>query len=171
MWLCRNTPSGISEFREFWEEMFATPPVEFRNSGNYGNFGKRCYITGPSGIPEFRELCEFREEMSYHWALWNSGFPGILGRDVLLQGSLEFWNSRKFWNSGKRGKKTKMKYKLPMLIKIIAQWGKIIDRDKYIWNANFNEESHKKPFWTRDEFLRTSLKARTNTFVRVKKKQ
>ena len=93
----------------------ATPPVEFRNSGNYGkrcgcvanpcifrnstsygNFVKRCYITGPSGIPEFRELWEFREEMSYHWALWNSGIPGILGIDVILLGSLEFWNFRKF---------------------------------------------------------------------------
>ena len=131
-------------------------------------------ITGPSGIPEFRELWEFWEEMSYHWALWNSGIPGILGilgRDVISLGSLEFRNSGKFLKSGKRGKKTKMKYKLPMLIKIIAQWGNIIVRGKYIWNANFYEQSHKKPSWTRGQFLRrTSLKALMNTFIRVKKK-
>ena len=39
-------------------------PLEFRNSGNYGNSGKRCHITGP----------------------WNSVIPGIfgiLGRDVI----------------------------------------------------------------------------------------
>ena len=103
----------------------ATTPVEFRNSGNYGNYGKRCrcvatppvefgnsgnpgkrcYITGPSGIPEFLELCEIWEEMSYHWALWNSGIPGImgiLGRDVISLGPLEFRNSGNYGNSGKR---------------------------------------------------------------------
>ena len=84
----RNTPCGIPEFRELWEfleEMFATPPVEFQNSGNYGNLGKRYNITGPYAIPEFRELREFWAEMTYHWALWNSGIPGIMGRDVILQ--------------------------------------------------------------------------------------
>ena len=87
----RNTHCGIPEFRElweFWEEMFATPPVEFQNSGNYGNFGKRYNITGPSAIPEFREFWEFWAEMTYHWAIWNSGILGILGRDVILQDSL-----------------------------------------------------------------------------------
>ena len=31
---------------------------------NYGKSGKRCYIIGPSGIPEFRELWEFWEVAS-----------------------------------------------------------------------------------------------------------
>ena len=41
------------------------------------------------GPLEFRELCEFWGEMSYHWSLWNSGILGILGRDVI---SLEMTN-------------------------------------------------------------------------------
>ena len=89
MWLCRSTPCGIPEFRElweFWEEMWL------------------CRYT-PCGIPEFRELWEFWEVMLYHWALWNSGIPGImgiLGRDVISLGPLEFRNS---WNSGNSGKR------------------------------------------------------------------
>ena len=68
MWLCHSTPCGIPEFRELWElweEMWL------------------CRYT-PCGISEFRELWEFWEVMLYHWALWNSGIPGItgiLGRD------------------------------------------------------------------------------------------
>ena len=65
--------------------MFATPPVEFRNSGNYGNSGKRCgFVARP---------------------LWNSGIlgiMGILGRDVISLGPLEFRNSGNYVNSGKR---------------------------------------------------------------------
>ena len=81
-----SLPCGILEFQEIWEiweEMWL------------------CRNT-PSGIPEFRELWEFWEEMLYHWALWNSGIPGImgiLGRDVISLGPLEFRNSG---NSGKR---------------------------------------------------------------------
>ena len=82
-WLCRYTPCGIPEFRELWElweEMWL------------------CRYT-PCGIPEFRE---FWEEMLYHWALWNSGIPGImgfLGRDVISLVPLDF---RNYGNSGKR---------------------------------------------------------------------
>ena len=89
--------SGIPEI--LGKDVISLGPLELRNSGNYGNSGKRCHITGPSGIPEFRE---FWEEMLYYWALWNSGIPEnfeILGRE----------------------EKNQMKYKLPMLIKIIAQ--------------------------------------------------
>ena len=50
MRLCRYTPCGIPEF---WEEMLYHWAIwNSGNSGNYGNSGKRCYITGPSGIPE-----------------------------------------------------------------------------------------------------------------------
>ena len=65
-------------------DVISLGPLEFRNSGNYGNSGKRCHITGPSGIPEFLEFWEFWEEMLYYWALWNSGIPEnfvILGKE------------------------------------------------------------------------------------------
>ena len=80
----RNTPCGIPEFRElweFWEEMLyhwalwnsgipgimgilgrdviSLGHLEFRNSGNSG---KRCYITGLSGILEFQKILKFWEE-------------------------------------------------------------------------------------------------------------
>ena len=69
-------------------DVISLGPLEFRNSWNYVKSGKRCHITGPSGIPEFLELWEFWEEMLYHWALWISGIPGnfgILGREEKKQ--------------------------------------------------------------------------------------
>ena len=77
---------------EFWEEMWLSPPlwssgilgnmgilgrdvaehtpVEFRNSGKFGNYKRDVAATPhvavavhPCGIPEFREIWEFWEEM------------------------------------------------------------------------------------------------------------
>ena len=73
-------PSGIPEFREiweFWEEMSlsrhysggcgCTPLWNSGIPGNLGILGRDvAEPSGPSGIPEFREIWEFWEEMSHH---------------------------------------------------------------------------------------------------------
>ena len=58
-------------------DVMSLGPLEFRNSP--GIMGKDVISLGPLEILEFLELWEFWEEISYHWALWNSGNPVIMG--------------------------------------------------------------------------------------------